>query len=139
MHPKLTIVNLPVTGEFRPTKRAADDRGELHLIEDGASFGHLACFTLRPGPGRFRGGHSHRVRSEHLYVVSGSFEIECADLDTGERFALRLAPGDKAVIRPGLAHRLRALGEAGAGEATAVEYYEGAYDRDDDIPYAFDG
>ena len=135
MHPKLSIVNLPETDEFRTEKRLVQERGELHLIEDGPCFRHLGCFTLRPGPGLWRGGHIHAKKTESFYVMRGVIEIDCVDVDSGERFIATLRPGDKARMSPGLAHRFRALPEG--GEAIVIEYYENRYERDDDIPFDF--
>lgn len=137
MHPKLLIVNLPVTEEFRTEKRLIQDRGELHLIEDGNVFRHLGCFTLAPGPGRWRGGHVHARKTEIFYVMRGLIEIDCVDVESGERFLATLRPGDKARMSPELAHRFRALPEG--GEAIVVEYYENRYEKDDDMPYDFTG
>lgn len=135
MHPKLSIVNLPVTDEFLKEKRLVQERGELHLIEDGPCFRHLTCFTLKPGPGLWRGGHVHSRKTETFYILRGILTVECVDTHSGERFDAELRAGDKARISPGLAHRFSAREEG--GEAVVVEYYDGVYQREDDQPWAF--
>lgn len=127
---KLLVVQAPVTDQRLPTRRILQERGELALVEDGPEFNHLACFTLRPGKGFFRGGHIHRAKVEHFYVLSGKGEILWADAQTGERGRTRVAAGDKVTILPGLGHRFEAL-----EELTVVEYYRGTYDLADDEPF----
>lgn len=128
---KLAVEKIPVTDELRPVRRIVQERGELALLEDGPAFHHLACFTLRPGPGFFRGGHVHRAKVEHFYVQSGRGVLQWADPSTGRTGSVELEAGDKVTILPGLAHLFRAV-----EELVVVEYYEGVYDSRDDIPFA---
>ncbi|WP_029896882.1 cupin domain-containing protein [Desulfohalovibrio reitneri] len=129
-HPKIDIEPLPVTEEFRRQKRLIQERGELALIEDGPAFHHLACFSLNPGQGLYRGGHYHETKVERFYVVQGELLVECHDMDDGQRFEVRLRAGDRAVVHPRLAHRFSAV-----ESAWVIEYYEGTFDPDDDKPF----
>ncbi len=128
---KIEIETLPPTREFLRRKRLVEDRGELALIEDGMVIHHLGYFSLLTGKG-FRGGHYHSRKTEHFYVVRGSLEVDLVDVETGESGSVTLEVGQKAVIRPGCAHRFRA-----AADAQVIEYYEGTYEPSDDIPYRF--
>lgn len=127
---KLIIERAPMTEERLAFRRLIQDRGELALLEDGLVFNHLACFTLRPGPGLFRGGHMHRSKVEHFYVLAGAGVLKWADPATGRKGSAKLGAGEKITVLPGLAHRFEAM-----EELTVVEYYQGVYDPADDIPF----
>lgn len=127
---KLVVEHSLVTMERLPFRRIIQDRGELALIEDGDVFNHLACFTLKPGPGLFRGGHVHQAKVEHFYVLSGEGLLTWADVAEGSRGSTILSAGDKVTILPGLAHRFEAR-----QHLVVVEYYAGTHDPDDDIPF----
>jgi hypothetical protein len=71
MTEKIQIKELPITDEFVRRKRLIQDRGELALIEDGTPFQHLGYFSLKKAKGYYRGGHYHRKKVEHFYVISG--------------------------------------------------------------------
>ena len=127
---KLLIVAAPVTDQRLPARRIIQERGELALIEDGPAFNHLACFTLLPGPGFYRGGHVHRSKIEHFYVLRGRGVLLWTDVESGARGRTEVSAGDKVTILPGLGHRFEAL-----DELTVVEYYEGVHDPADDQPF----
>lgn len=135
MPAKLIATPLPVTDAFLRQKRLIQDRGELALIEDGQRLDHLAWFSLLPGEGRFRGGHFHRVKTEHFYIASGRGRLLTEDVHTGERGETLLEAGLKVTVRPGLAHRFEA-----EETLSVIEYYEGVYDPADDVPFpGFEG
>ena len=135
MAEKLIISRLPETEAFVPQKRLLQERGELALIEDGQRLDHLAYFSLLPGEGRFRGGHMHRVKTEHFYIIAGQGLLRTADPQSGETRETTLEPGMKVTVLPGLAHRFEAL-----APLQVIEYYAGVYDPADDVPYpAFAG
>jgi mannose-6-phosphate isomerase-like protein (cupin superfamily) len=127
---KLIVEHAPVTMDRLPFRRIIQERGELALIEDGEVFHHLACFTLKPGPGFFRGGHVHHAKVEHFYMLSGEGMLRWVDGDSGGKGTALLKEGDKVTILPGLAHRFEAL-----HHLVVVEYYAGVHDPDDDIPF----
>lgn len=118
-----------MTMERLPFRRIIQERGELALIEDGGVFNHLACFTLKPGPGLFRGGHVHQTKVEHFYILSGKGVLRWVDVQSGGKGSVVLAQGDKVTIQPGLAHRFEAI-----DHIIVVEYYAGVHDPADDIP-----
>jgi len=130
MTDKIHIEDLPISQQFLRQKRLIQDRGELALIEDGMGFRHLGYFSLRRGPGRFRGGHYHSRKTEYFYVISGKLRVQLVDMDTREEEEVLLHSGQRVMIHPGCAHRFTAQ-----EDAQVIEYYDSAYDPDDDIPY----
>lgn len=130
MTEKIKIAELPVTAQFLREKRLLQDRGELALIADDQPFKHLGYFSLNPGDNYFRGGHYHKVKTEHFYVISGKLEVSLVDLETDEKTTIRLRSGYRVEIRPMCAHRFRAV-----EHAQVIEYYDALYDPEDDHPY----
>jgi dTDP-4-dehydrorhamnose 3,5-epimerase-like enzyme len=130
MKPKIKIDELPITDDYLPQKRLIQPRGELALIEDGMPFKHLGYFSLRRGRGFYRGGHYHREKVEHFYVISGKLLVQLVDLDTKEKSEVRLIEGQRVTIYPNCAHRFRA-----EEDAQVIEYFDSLYDPEDDRPY----
>ena len=130
MTDKMQIKELPITDEFMKQKRIIEERGELALIEDGKLFQHLAYFSLKQGRGYYRGGHYHREKVEHFYVVRGTLRVLLVDLDTKTRSMVIVREGQRATIYPNCAHRFEA-----EQEAQVIEYYNSTYDPGDDVPY----
>ncbi len=130
MTEKILIETLPVTEEFLPEKRLIQQRGELVLVTDGKTFRHLTYFSLKKGKGLYRGGHYHLKKTEHFYVASGKLKIVLVDLDTGKHSQVEVHTGQRITIYPKCAHRFEAL-----HDAHVIEYYDMAYDREDDIVY----
>ena len=130
MTDKIKIQELPITEKFLSQKRLIQERGELALIEDGKPFQHLGYFSLKKGKGYYRGGHYHRSKVEHFYVVRGKLRILLVDLDTEKRSAVTLQEGQRVTIYPNCAHRFEA-----EEEAQVIEYCNSIYDPEDDIPY----
>lgn len=128
---KIKIEELPVTTEFLREKRLLQDRGELALIVDrGEAFHHLGYFSIKPGEGYFRGGHYHRKKTEHFYIISGKIEVSLVDIETGERDKIFLTAGHRVEIRPMCAHRFKAV-----EYAQVIEYYNDIYEVEDDTQY----
>lgn len=132
MPEKIEIETLPVTDRFLRQKRLLQDRGELALIEDGLSIRHLGYFSLKKGAGRFRGGHSHRNKTERFYIISGSLRLQHVDLESRDRGEIQVGAGTRVVIHPGCAHRFAAF-----EDAQVIEYHDSIYDPEDDVPYDF--
>ena len=130
MTDKIQIQTLPITEKFMGQKRLIQDRGELALIEDGKSFQHLGYFSLKKGKGYYRGGHYHRIKVEHFYVVRGKIQVHLVDLDSKIKSTVTLQEGQLATIYPHCAHRFEA-----EEEAQVIEYYNTMYDPEDDVPY----
>jgi dTDP-4-dehydrorhamnose 3,5-epimerase-like enzyme len=130
MTDKIQIQTLPVTERFMRQKRLIQDRGELALIEDGKPFQHLGYFSLKKGKGYYRGGHYHRSKVEHFYVVRGKIKVCLVDLDSKTKSIVILQAGQLATIYPHCAHRFEA-----EEEAQVIEYYNSIYDPEDDLPY----
>jgi mannose-6-phosphate isomerase-like protein (cupin superfamily) len=132
MTDKINIRTLPITEKFMGQKRLIQDRGELALIEDGKSFQHLAYFSLKKGKEYYRGGHYHRHKVEHFYVVRGRIRVHLVDLDNQIKSTVILEEGQLATIYPNCAHRFEA-----EEEAQVIEHYDSRYDPEDDVPYAY--
>jgi dTDP-4-dehydrorhamnose 3,5-epimerase-like enzyme len=130
MKSKIQIDELPITDRFLPQKRLIQPRGELALIEDGMRFRHLGYFSLKKGRGFYRGGHYHRKKVEHFYVISGRLLVQLVDLETQEKSEVKLEEGQRVTIYPNCAHRFMAK-EA----AQVIEYFDSLYDPEDDRPY----
>jgi mannose-6-phosphate isomerase-like protein (cupin superfamily) len=62
----------------------------------------------------------HRVKQEHIYVESGTLEIEWEN-ERGEMETLRLGPGSVIENRPGRKHRVRALEDVRLIEVSTPE------------------
>lgn len=85
-----------------------DERGSLvQLVREGWK----QVNVIRSEAGVERGGHYHAQNSEAFYVISGSFELEAEDLDSGEKERLIMKPGDFFRIRPKLLHGFHFLEE----------------------------
>jgi hypothetical protein len=104
MTEKIQIKTLPITEQFMRQKRLIQDRGELALIEDGTEFQHLGYFSLRKGKGYYRGGHYHRRKVEHFYMVSGRIRVQLVDLGGAARYY-------PSKLRPSLQSRGRSSGD----------------------------
>lgn len=130
MTDKIQIQTLPITEKFMGQKRLIQDRGELALIEDGKLFQHLGYFSLKKGKGYYRGGHYHRNKVEHFYVVRGKIRVHLVDLDSKIKSTVTLQEGQLATIYPDCAHRFEA-----EEEAQVIEYYNSMYDPEDDVSY----
>lgn len=130
MTEKIRIEQLPVTEAFTQRKRLLQARGELALIEDGTVFRHLGYFSLKQGDGFYRGGHYHRRKIEHFYVIGGRIRILWVDLHTGERGRVEVSGGHCVRIEPHCAHRFEAV-----EDAQVIEYYDALYDRGDDLRF----
>lgn len=129
---KITIEELPVTEGFLRQKRLVQDRGELALIEDGMTIRHLGYFSLKSGPGYFRGGHYHERKVERFYIISGRLRLSFVDLETNMRGDIEIGKGMRVAIHPDCAHVFSAIEDAGV-----IEYYESVYDPEDDLRYDF--
>ena len=127
---KYKIETLPVTSEFLTEKRLIQDRGELVLLSDGEEIRHITFFTLKPGPGFFRGGHYHQNKSEKFYVVSGHARLLLVDVETGETAEIDLIAGQRVTIFPMCAHKFVAV-----KETQVIEYYATPFDLADDVQF----
>jgi dTDP-4-dehydrorhamnose 3,5-epimerase-like enzyme len=94
-------------------------------------FQHLGYFSLKKGKGYYRGGHYHRRKVEHFYMVSGRIRVQLVDLDTGKKSEVVIREGQRVTIYPNCAHRFEA-----EEEAQVIEYYNSMYDPEDDIHYS---
>jgi len=98
---------------------------ELTTARDGLPFGIAIADIERSQP------HVHRVTTETYTVVQGSIELALDD----ERIALRV--GDVALIRPGVVHSARSIGEGHAARITVTTIPE--FSPDDYFPVEVSG
>ncbi len=127
---KILIETIPLTDEIMPIRRIIQPRGEVALIEDGREFRHLSYFSIKRGKGFFRGGHYHRRKVEHLYLIDGRVTLTFVDLDSGEGSQIELTAGHRVTIYPGCAHRIDAI-----EDARVIEYFNSVHDPSDDHPF----
>ena len=118
---RLPIVEPPIpTGGGRIMTSA----GELAQIVNGDAYRFLAFVEFRyAGPqSPTRGNHVHRRKAESLYVISGRLRALYEDLESGDRMAIDLEPGDLVTVEPNCAHAYRPLEDALAIEFASVPY-----------------
>jgi len=130
MTEKIKIEPIPITDDRVPIRRIIQPRGELAIIEDERSFRHLTYFSLKCGKGFFRGGHFHKEKLEHLYVIEGRMIISFVDMDSGESASLEATAGCGITIFPRCAHRFDAL-----EDTRVIEYFDSVHDPRDDCPF----
>ena len=127
---KFLVETLPFTEAFLKEKRLIQKRGEIALIVDDKPFRHLTYFSLKRGDGLYRGGHYHQKKEELFYVISGTLQILLVDLDSQEKKTVQVQTGQRVTILPNCAHRFEAT-----EDAQVIEFYDMAYDLEDDIAY----
>lgn len=89
-------------------KRVDLPQGEIAQIHQGSpGMGYIAWVELRAGG--VRGNHVHERKIEHLYLVAGEVDLGLEDRESRERTVVRLHPGDRVVIPPGVAHAVRTV------------------------------
>jgi dTDP-4-dehydrorhamnose 3,5-epimerase-like enzyme len=81
---KIEIAEIQVTGELRRQRRLVEERGELALNEDSRRFRHLGYYSPLGGRDFCRGGHYHRRKVEHFYLIRGRITVPVVDLETGK-------------------------------------------------------
>ena len=85
---------------------------------------YLACVELCQGT--VRGQHYHKIKEEHIYVLSGEFRLDLEDPQNQEHATIPMKRGDLVVIAPGLAHTLRV-----SSSGLAIEYASTRFDPAD--------
>jgi quercetin dioxygenase-like cupin family protein len=110
--------------------RIHTEAGELAEIVNGREFRSLVYVEFLPGASRPRGDHFHRIKTERLYVISGSLHATFRHIESGDSQKLELGPGDLVSIPPGWAHVFVA-----DNHAHAVEFSEHPYTPTDTFPY----
>jgi mannose-6-phosphate isomerase-like protein (cupin superfamily) len=98
---------------------------ELTTARDGLPFGIAIADIEQSQP------HVHRVTTETYTVVQGSIELALDD----ERLALHV--GDVALIRPGVIHSARSIGDGHAARITVTTIPE--FSPDDYVPVSASG
>lgn len=66
------------------------------------------------------------------YAGQTPIPSEYVDVDTGKKDQVKVKAGANVAIPPGLAHRFTAI-----EDAQVIEYYDGVFDAEDDIPFDF--
>jgi mannose-6-phosphate isomerase-like protein (cupin superfamily) len=127
---KVRQSSLPVFHNASPALAAGPKRlllaqGELANFYDGLQgIRYMAFIELRPGG--IRGNHFHRVKKEHVYLISGEVLMVAQDGKEGTPVSIMLNEGDLVTIETGIAHALKPL-RAGS----AIEFSETSFDAAD--------
>jgi len=113
----------------------ADERGKVYEIMHGissASGGQIFITTAYPG--RSKGHHFHRRKTEWFCVVSGRGEMKLREIETGDTATIPMTFDDPIIIKivPGLAH---ALINTGTETLTAVVISSEIFNPDDADTY----
>jgi len=143
MIPEETLLNGRVVRKHLPTSdgtpvdpvhqlgRFLLARGELARMHNAEpAMRHIAYVELKEG--LFRGAHYHRLREEHLYLISGRVLFSVEDIATKQRETCELGTGDLVIIPPEVAH-LFEVEQSGHG----VEFSATLYDAADTYRYPF--
>ena len=112
---KVLKVSLPAFKSAPPPdapgpKRLFLPQGELaHFYDGPEGIQYIAFMELREGS--LRGNHWHRVKKEHIYVITGELLLVVREVEvTSDRaVSVKLQAGDLAIIAPGVAHALKAI------------------------------
>lgn len=81
-----------------------DERGSLVQLVHG---GWKQVNYITSVAGAFRGGHYHRKNREAFYIVSGGFELQLKDLESGEEQTCNIKKGDFFIIAPNVVHSFK--------------------------------
>ena len=129
---RVELVRLPLTDEYLTEKRAVSEIGSVHYIMDGQPLKRASVQEIKKGAG-FRGQHIHRLKKEWIYLLRGRLEVQLVCCKTGERLTAVLEPGDRILMPPGIAHRVRAL-----EDSEMVELCDQPFSPEDNRPYQFE-
>jgi len=95
----------------RPT-RHADIRGWVYEVlrpEDVTKERFAQIFVTGALPGKTKGNHYHRRKTEWFAVIYGKGEMTLTNVDTGEISTVMMSADEPLVLKviPGLAHALK--------------------------------
>lgn len=94
--------------------------GELTQIINGVSIKFVAYVEFKPG--KTRGNHFHRRKTEILYVISGELRARYRSVAGTDERELLLKNGDIVEVPPGWAHAYIATEHTHAVELATLPY-----------------
>jgi mannose-6-phosphate isomerase-like protein (cupin superfamily) len=130
---KVIIEGLPTGGNDTAERRIFSQKGEMAQIlnRPSESFRHLVYWDLdSSSSAQERGGHYHRQKTEHFYVIAGELDLLVEDLETGAKEKAFLQAGDRLTINPRVAHAFRSR-----IYSQVLEYSPDPYDPGDAVPF----
>ncbi|MHB9132652.1 MAG: hypothetical protein ACYDBB_16405 [Armatimonadota bacterium] len=132
---KVTITPLPTfTPPAQPdaamAKRLMLPNGELAQVYNSETPIHLLAYLEFPAD-VIRGGHYHRTRQEHLYLMRGEVALTVLDLETGTIERTHVREGDFVRIAPGTAHIYQTI-----TPGHAIEFSGALFDPEDTVKYS---
>ncbi len=124
--------------KVRDLDKKSDDRGWLiemlgdELHEEKKSFGQIHVSVAYPG--KVRGNHYHKRKTEWFSVPTGNGLLLLRDLATGEEETIRM--GDNALktvkITPGVLHAIK---NTGTSDMALIVYTDETFDPADPDTY----
>jgi hypothetical protein len=106
-------------------KRLLLGQGELaNFYDNSQGVRYLASLELKLGA--IRANHLHRVKLEHVYVITGRLLVVATSGAKVEPVSIELNTGELITIEPGIAHGFKTL-EAGY----AIEFSPNLFDPSD--------
>jgi dTDP-4-dehydrorhamnose 3,5-epimerase-like enzyme len=133
----------PLYRELCREKHARDDGWLCELVSmkyDDDPFSCVHAYMVSVAPGRSRANHYHQKKEEWFAVVSGRIEVLLSHLHTGDSASVVLDCADPICrllyIPPFVAHSIR---NPESTASTLVVFSRSPEDRDDTIPFDFDG
>jgi mannose-6-phosphate isomerase-like protein (cupin superfamily) len=121
----LGVFQVPPPSDAIGPKRLLLPQGELANFYDGdEGIRYISLVELRVGG--VRGNHSHKVKEEHVYVISGQLILVAQDGPAGQRISVELHPGDLIFIATGVVHAFKPI-----QPGYAVEFSKARFDPND--------
>ena len=121
----LPVFDQPPYGNSTEPKRLMLPQGELaNFYNSEKGIRYMALVELRLNG--IRGNHVHRVKEEHVYLVSGELVLIIQEGKSGPRESVSLQPGDLVTIATGIAHAMKPT-----TPGYAIEFSEAPFDATD--------
>jgi hypothetical protein len=130
---KVTIEQFPIGGNSNLERRIFSEKGEMAQIlnRTDEAFRQLVYWELDSTKSdQERGHHRHERRIERIYVLTGELELLLKDIDSSDSKKVIIKAGNRATIRPRIAHAYRSL-----MYSQVLEYSPEPYDPTDTYPY----
>lgn len=120
-----------------PLTKLSDERGEFIEVFRGdvvPMTGRSQVYLTTAFPGRAKGGHYHRRKTEWFCVVSGRARVELQSVGTGESRVFTLDGLCPAILKvpPNTVHRIVNLTDQ---VAAVIAYIDEMYDPQDPDTY----
>jgi oxalate decarboxylase/phosphoglucose isomerase-like protein (cupin superfamily) len=133
----------PLYRELCRAKHSRDDGWLCELVSmryDDDPFSCVHAYMVSVAPGRSRANHYHKKKEEWFAVVSGRIEVLLSHVLHGDSASVVLDCADPVCrllyIPPFVAHSIR---NPESTASTLVVFSRSPEDREDTIPFDFDG